>query len=403
MYKATIIGTGRSGRGMLGELFSHEQNYQVTFADIDGDLVEGLNIQGFYHVTMTNLKTSQSKTNRVEKVQVIDAAKQTKEYIENLAQADIILTALMPEAFDHVIEHLVKAMRLRMKRGVTAAMRITLGANYVGLYEYYDRGFRSLLTPDETEYYQKHVCLIMSIVNRKNLLPTDRQRLDPYHIVGDDKSVLRVEALPEICDWEGCPSFFKPETNLSAAMATKIWAGNLVQCSMAFVALHYGLEDSYQAAHHPLASKYAYYASQEGYFGVSREYGLPPRSPEASRYTVSVFRNEKFKDNLHRIAREPIRKMGRRDRFIGPALLCIKYGKLPYYIALCCAHGFFYYNDTDEQCRKMKEDIEKKGISSVVEEYCQLDIAKDDEKLLFELIVSAYNSISDYNPLNVAD
>ena len=38
----TIIGAGRSGRGMLGEMFYQEKNYSIVFADIDTGLVQGL-------------------------------------------------------------------------------------------------------------------------------------------------------------------------------------------------------------------------------------------------------------------------------------------------------------------------------------------------------------------------
>ena len=48
----TIIGSGRSGRGMLGELYDAD-NFSITFADIRPDLVEGLKKQGYYTVQMT--------------------------------------------------------------------------------------------------------------------------------------------------------------------------------------------------------------------------------------------------------------------------------------------------------------------------------------------------------------
>ena len=35
MRRVTIIGSGRTGRGMLGELFYSEKNFDLVFADID--------------------------------------------------------------------------------------------------------------------------------------------------------------------------------------------------------------------------------------------------------------------------------------------------------------------------------------------------------------------------------
>ena len=50
----TIIGAGRSGRGMLGEMFYQEKNYSIVFADIDTGLVQGLAEQGYYCLLYTS-------------------------------------------------------------------------------------------------------------------------------------------------------------------------------------------------------------------------------------------------------------------------------------------------------------------------------------------------------------
>lgn len=391
MYSVTIIGAGRSGRGMLGELFQREGGrYRVTFVDCDSALINGLRTQGYYHVTMNNLKEHTQSTVKVEGFELIDAWKQPEAYHESVARADMVLTALLPDAFEDAMDHLATAIRLRMRLGLRTVLPITLGANYVGLYETYRKGLLSRMDPEETAYFEQYILLVMSIVNRKNLLPESDERLDPYHIIGDDKSVLRVEDLPALREAPVCPSFFRFEKNLSAAMAIKIWAGNLVQCSMAFVALRYGLDNTYDAAYHPLASRYAYYAAQEGYWGVSREYGLSEDPIERAVKQVCVFRNETFRDSLHRIAREPLRKMGRNDRFIGPALLCLKYGRTPYFIAKCCAYGFFYRASDDPQSLRMGEEIARDGIEKVILHYTGLDIDVPEEKLLFDLICNAY-------------
>lgn len=44
----TIIGSGRSGRGMLGELYDAD-DFSITFADIRPDLVEGLKKHGLLY------------------------------------------------------------------------------------------------------------------------------------------------------------------------------------------------------------------------------------------------------------------------------------------------------------------------------------------------------------------
>lgn len=399
MKKVLIIGSGRSGRGMLGELLSHEE-YEMTFSDIDNELTDGLKEQGYYTVKKTNLATKESEETRVEDFKVLNTIKDHEAYIHALATSDFVLTALKPDAFDQVIKDIVEAVRYRMTTNITYPTFITLGANYVGLYEKYSSGIYNMLSTDERKYFDSNIYLVMSIVNRKNRVP-DVIGKDKYRIEGDDKSVLRVEDIPQLVKCEYKPKFFKLEHNLSAAMAIKIWSGNVVQCTMAFVALSKNMTNSYEASMDLDASRIAYYAADEAYLGVAAEYGLSPRTDEQKKYPVTVFRNEKFSDSLYRIAREPIRKLGKNDRFIGPALCALKHGILPYYICLGAAYGFRYINNDEPESVELQEYIEQNGIENAILHYTNLDLENAHEKIIYELILNHYRNIVKTNPVKI--
>lgn len=394
-----IIGAGRSGRGMLGELYD-SAGYKIVFADCDADIVYGLRRQGFYTVQMMDLHTGECTERRVENFQTVHVIEELDEYMDALLKADWISTALLPKDFDSVILDLAKAISLRHERKIDTPMYITLGANYVGLQEYFDTRLRKQLAQKDLSYYEDKVNLIMSIVNRKNLLPEQKTE-DKFRVIGDNKSVLRVESISAISKGGiDLPSFFRLEANLNAAMAIKIWSGNLVQCSMAFVALSEGCSGTWEASMNAKASEYAYYASCEGYRGVALEYGLPDRTQEEMRAPVSIFRTHEFSDSLLRIVREPIRKLARNDRFIGPALCCIKHGILPYYIAKCMAYVFLYNNEKDPQSLELQQMLKEKGVEDTVITCCGLSKNESREKLLIDLIVNAYYEIDKINPMD---
>lgn len=399
MRKVLIIGSGRSGRGMLGELLSHEE-YETTFSDIDVELTDGLKEQGYYTVKKTNLATKESEETKVEGFKVLNTINNHVEYIRALATSDFVLTALKPDAFDQVIKDIVEAVRYRMTIKLTYPTFITLGANYVGLYEKFSSGIYSMLSNEEHKYFDSNIYLVMSIVNRKNRLP-DIVGEDKYRVEGDDKPVLRVEDIPQLVECEYKPKFFKLEHNLSAAMAIKIWSGNVVQCTMAFVALHKNMTGSYEASMDLDASRIAYYAADEAYQGVAAEYGLSPRTDEQKEYPVTVFRNEKFSDSLYRIAREPIRKLGKNDRFIGPALCALKHGILPYYICLGAAYGFFYVNNDEPEAVELQKYVEQNGIENAILKYTDLDLENANEKIVYELILGHYRNIANTNPIKM--
>ena len=395
-----IIGAGRSGRGMLGELFDRD-GWQLIFADNDTQLVEGLRKQNYYTVQMTDLSTNENQERRIENFKVLDTVNDYDEYINAIINADYVATALKPDAFEQVAKDLAAAVARLADLKLNKKVLVTLGANYVGLYHTFDTLIRKALDTELIPVYEASMCLIMSIVNRKNLLPdTAHKTEDQYRIIGDNKPVLRVEDLPLLHEKAELPTFFRLEKDLDLAMVYKIWTGNLVQCSMAFVALKDGIEYTNEAAHHPKASLYAYYAAVEGYNGVAAEYHLPPRSDEEAKKTVTIFRNEEFQDSLHRIAREPIRKFGRNDRFLGPAFCCIKHGIVPYYITKCLAYGFFYYNEHDSQSVELRRQIENEGIEQVIQSCCSLHLEAEYDSIIYQLILNAYYEILGKNPLN---
>lgn len=305
-----IIGSGRSGRGMLGELY-HKAGFHIVFADNDPSLVNGLRAVGHYSVEMTDLKSGAKEESVITDFAVLNTVADHAAYIEQLATSRWISTALMPAAFDRVMEDVAEAALLRLSRGTSEPQFITLGANFVGMETYCTQKLRTLLGEDRWNAFSQNTHLIMSIVNRKNLLPRCPDTQDPYRVEGDNKPVLRVEDLPALRNAADRPPFFRLESGLDRAMAIKIWSGNLVQCSMAFIAIQKGITGTYEASWDPDASRCAFYAAREGYRAVAAEYGLPPRSAEEEKAPVCVFRGKDFNDSLARLIRDPIRKLGK--------------------------------------------------------------------------------------------
>lgn len=392
--EVVIIGAGNSGRGMLGEMFYNDGQYHVVFADIDSELVNGLRKQGYYHVEMTNLASCASIIKEIKDFEIIDVNKEHDEYIKKLASVKLICTALKANGFDLAIKHLIEMIRLRKQLNINEKVYITLGANYVGLYEYFDEAIKKELNNDELDYYKEYIILVMSIVNRKNLKPFTLRDNDKYFIEGDDKPVLRVER-SAVQSLEPMPKFFKLEDNLSAAMAVKIWSGNVVQCSMAFVALSKGMRKTIEAVYDKQSHDLACQAAIEAIYGVDSEFGIKENIEEKALKSVDVFKNAKFSDDLYRIARQPIRKIGYNDRFIGPARMALKHGKLPVYICKCMAYVFFIDIPCDNDFKELKQSVNDIGIKDTAIKYCGLNPNDSNENKILELICSSYEELKE--------
>lgn len=402
MKEVLIVGSGRSGRGMLAEM-AYKDGFHVVLADIDSALMDGLKKQAHFSVQMTDLKSQTSTETIVENYETLDIANDYQGYVKKIATSKYVLSALMPEAFPHFSKAIVDAYHYRLEKGINSNLYITLGANYVGLRQKYQKLISDLLKPNE-KLADNNIYLVMSIVNRKNLLPEKEDETeDKYRVIGDNKSVLRLDDLQQLKEEKDCPSFFRFEDNIDGSMAIKIWTGNIVQCTMAFVALDKKMSRTYEASFDKDASQIAFYASQEAYNAVKCEYNAPERSLEDIIKSVTIFRNPSFSDSLYRITREPIRKFGREDRFVGPALCCLRHSILPYYISLGLAYGFKYKDEQEPQSLEIAEYIKSNGIREAVCHYCQLNEKEKDEKILIDLVVDHYNRITMNNPTEVKE
>ena len=68
--------------------------------------------------------------------------------------------------------------------------------------------------------------------------------------------------------------------------------------------------------------------------------------------------------------RDPLRKLGRHDRLVGPACLALEYGIQPYHLALAIAAALHYANLQDPAAVKLQSMLSESGLDVVLREVC---------------------------------
>ena len=225
---------------------------------------------------------------------------------------------------------------------------------------------------------------------------------DPYFLEGDDKDILMVDNSFLFPDGYQYPSFFVLKDNMEINMIEKIWSENLRHVTFAFMGAYYGYQTINQAVNNLYIRKCAYYAWKEGRLALNEEYGLPVPDDEAVKVEFEKFASPFFRDQLSRIGREPIRKLKKNDRLVGPALLCMKHRIFPYFITRSIAYGMFYQDQNDKEAVELQNYISDHGIERAITHFCELDMDDVMENSLFHLILCNYNEIAKTNiiPIN---
>lgn len=198
-----IIGAGRSGRGYLAELCFLE-NYDITLADTDEELVTKLQQKGRYISFRQNDEGNDFLPIEISGYRAVHIHRDRAEYMEKLREADIIFTATFDDAFESIADDFTEMLRLRMDTGCRRQFVFLLGANYIGLYDYYSKALREKLNEEEYGYFKEWCVMAESIIYRVSSFPSPEQKAeDPLSIQSDNFNVLQVNTgrLPGPAMW----------------------------------------------------------------------------------------------------------------------------------------------------------------------------------------------------------
>jgi mannitol-1-phosphate 5-dehydrogenase len=113
-------------------------------------------------------------------------------------------------------------------------------------------------------------------------------------------------------------------------------------------------------------------------------YGFEPEElREYRRKVLARFSNPHISDDVTRVARSPIRKLGRNERFVSPALRLLDMGHMPVHLATVIGAVLRYDHPEDEEAQELQEAISVAGERSALALYAGI---REDHPLV-DLVV----------------
>ncbi|MDQ3892645.1 MAG: mannitol-1-phosphate 5-dehydrogenase, partial [Actinomycetota bacterium] len=94
-------------------------------------------------------------------------------------------------------------------------------------------------------------------------------------------------------------------------------------------------------------------------------------------------------DEVKRVARAPIRKLGRNERFVSPALRLFDIGYMPVHLAEVIGAVLRYDGSGDEQAAELQETIRAEGERSALAQYAGIG----EDHPLVDLVVERLDRI----------
>lgn len=374
MKKAVQFGAGNIGRGFIGALLS-QASYHVVFADINEQMINELNEKNSYQIHILDLEQRQETITNVSGV-----LSNSPDVITEIAEADIVTTAVGPNVLKIIASTIAKGIEARREQG-KGALNIIACENMVGGSKHLEEQVYSHLSEAGKAYAEEFVGFANCSVDR--IVP-------PYQ--GDNLLDVGVESFYEWIVEE--PSLkgevpqipgMKLTDNLLAYVQRKLFTLNTGHAITAYLGYLAGMETIEEAISNDSIRSIVRQAMEESGEALIKKHGFDRE--EHYKYIDKIekrFKNPYIRDEVIRVGREPLRKLGPADRLVGPANIAIEYGLGHEALLKGIAAAFHYNNPQDPQSKDLQAQIAEKGIESVVASVTGFAEGSEDHRIICE-------------------
>ena len=325
------FGAGNVGRGFIGELFS-TAGWDVAFLDVDPHLVERLGEDRSYiHETVSNSGALRQVVTR------ITAAYSTDQLAVDalVTDADLVTTSVGVRALAAVAPTLAHALQARWAAGRGALENLHDAAAV------FRRMLRDALPASARARLESDVGLAETSIGR--MIPTTPPapgqpptlvRAEPYRILPYDATGLtatepRVQGLFPVRD-----------IRFSFYTDRKLFIHNMGHCTCAYLGELLGAAFIWEAIAEPRIYSVVRAAMLESALALSVVYGAGIGALGLHvDDLLARFTNRALGDTVERVGRDPERKLGAKDRFIGAYALARRAGTPVEYLSLALAVG----------------------------------------------------------------
>ncbi len=355
--KALHFGAGNIGRGFIGKLLA-EAGAELTFADANSQLIERINQSGEYKV---NVVGTQHQVDLVKNVSAVNAT--SSDVLEHIRKADIITTAVGPQVLDKIASTLAEGLRLRFEDGNTSPLNIIACENMVRGSTHLKAEVLKALPAEYHAKLEQQVGFVDSAVDR--IVPPAAAS-DPLEVTVESFSewiVDKSQFLGPIPDIKG----MELTDNLMAFLERKLFTLNTGHIVTAYLGYLKGYNTIREAIEDPEICDKVRLAMQQSGEVLVRRYGFDRQQHQAYiEKILGRFANPYLVDEIDRVGRQPLRKLGSDDRLIKPLRGTLEYELDNSALLEGIAAALHYKSTDDPQAVQLQGWLSEEGVASTL-------------------------------------
>ncbi|HHF3060712.1 TPA: mannitol-1-phosphate 5-dehydrogenase [Vibrio diabolicus] len=365
MKNAVHFGAGNIGRGFIGKLLA-DAEIEVTFADVDAPLVDQLSHKQEYKVKVVG---TECQIDTVTHVTAVNSA--SEDVIDRIVKTDLVTTAVGPNVLDIIAKTIAKGIAKRFEAGNNTPLNIIACENMVRgtthlkgeVYKHLDKSLHA--KADEL------VGFVDSAVDRI-VPPAEAANDDPLEVTVESFSEWIVDEQQFKGDIPNIAGMEKTD-NLMAFVERKLFTLNTGHCITAYLGCLKGHRTIREAIEDPSIHAEVKQAMHESGEVLIKRYGFDRDMHNAYiEKILGRFANPYLVDEVDRVGRQPIRKLGANDRLVKPLLGTIEYGTENQTLLKGIAAALKYTNDTDPQAVELQTSLKAVGVKKTLATYTGL-------------------------------
>ncbi len=342
--KAVHFGAGNIGRGFVG-LLLHEGGYDLVFSDVSAALVAAINDASSYTVHEVG---EGGVDKQVTNFRAIDSSVDADALVDEIATADVVTTAVGPTILKFVAPHIVAGLALRDPS--LAPLQIMACENAIGA----------------TDQLREHVVELAgeswdALASRAVFANTAVDRIVPAQAQGGVDVTVEpfYEWAIERAPFGDAPPHIPGAhfvDDLEPYIERKLFTVNTGHATTAYFGAQAGIDRISDALANPEIAARVEAALEETSALLVQKHKLDAQVQGEYRATIlRRFRNAALPDTVWRVGRQPLRKLSRHERFVGPAAEAVERGLPVDALVAAMAAALEFTDAEDAQAVELQE------------------------------------------------
>jgi mannitol-1-phosphate 5-dehydrogenase len=358
-----------AGRGFVA-CFLHESDYEVIFADVVEPLVNSINENPTYKVIEVGIEGVNEKT--IRNYRAINSKTDEARLIDEIATADVITCSVGPNILKFIAPPIAKGIDKRPAN--LPPLAVIACENAIGATDTLASFIKDEKnTPaNRLESHSQRARYANSAIDR--IVPAQDAdagldvKLEKFYEWVVDKTPFAGTEIPSIngIHWVD---------NLEPFIERKLYTVNTGHATAAYLGYSRHHATVNEALQDPYIFGQVHKALEETSELIISKHGIPREEQKAyAEKIIKRISNPHLADAVERVGRAPLRKLSRKERFIGPASQLAEKGKDVSALLSAAEQAFRFQNiEGDDESKELAKIVSENKPFEIVRKVCGIE------------------------------